>query len=85
MVKIAINGFGRIGRMVFKAALKDSSIEVVGLNDLTDNKTLAHLFKYDSVHGIYDGEVSHDDGNIVVDGKKYPVFAEKDPDRKSVV
>ena len=79
-VKVAINGFGRIGRMVFKAGFRDSSIEFVGINDLTDTKTLAHLLKYDSVHGIFPGKIEHDDKNIMVDGKRYPVFAEKEPE-----
>ncbi|HPB24844.1 MAG TPA: type I glyceraldehyde-3-phosphate dehydrogenase, partial [Bacteroidales bacterium] len=78
-VKIAINGFGRIGRLTFKALLKMENIEVVALNDLTDAKTLAHLLKYDSVHGKFPGEVSVGDDHIIVDGKKYRVYAEKDP------
>jgi glyceraldehyde 3-phosphate dehydrogenase len=78
--KIAINGFGRIGRQVLRAALlKKAPLEFVGVNDLTDAETLAHLFKYDSVHGIYPGEVKADGNAIVVDGKKIPIFAEKDP------
>ncbi|HOV11715.1 MAG TPA: type I glyceraldehyde-3-phosphate dehydrogenase, partial [Bacteroidales bacterium] len=78
-VKIAINGFGRIGRLTFKALLKMNNVEVVALNDLTDAKTLAHLFKYDSVHGKYPGEVTAGDDHIIIDGKKYRVYAEKDP------
>jgi glyceraldehyde 3-phosphate dehydrogenase len=79
MVKVAINGFGRIGRMVLKAGLKDSNIEFVAINDLTSTKTLAHLFKYDSVHGRYAGTVEANDNAIIVDGKEIKVFAEKDP------
>ena len=78
--KVAINGFGRIGRLVLRAALKKkSSLEFVSINDITDAATLAHLFKYDSVHGIYDGEVSVDGGKLVVDGKPIEVTAVKDP------
>ena len=79
MVKIAINGFGRIGRAAFKVAIKNSGVEVVGINDLCDTKTLAHLLKYDTVYGIFEHEVSYDDGHIIVDGKAYSVTAEKDP------
>ncbi|MFH1440302.1 MAG: type I glyceraldehyde-3-phosphate dehydrogenase [Candidatus Woesearchaeota archaeon] len=81
MVKVAINGFGRIGRMVFRAGFKDKEIEFVGINDLTDTKTLAHLLKYDSVHGKFAGKVEHTDDSIVVDGKKIKVFAERDPEQ----
>jgi len=79
MAKIAINGFGRIGRLAFKILLEKTGAEVVAINDLTDNKTLAHLLKYDSVHGKFPGEVSYDDDSITVNGKKIHVFAEKDP------
>lgn len=79
MTRVAINGFGRIGRVTFRALLQKSNIEVVALNDLTDTKTLAHLLKYDSIHGLFPGEVSSDDSNIIVDGKKYPVYSERDP------
>lgn len=78
-VKIAINGFGRIGRNVFKIALENSEVEVVGINDLTDNKTLAHLLKYDSTQGKFPGTVSSDNEGIIVNGKKYKVHAERDP------
>ncbi|HNW76163.1 MAG TPA: type I glyceraldehyde-3-phosphate dehydrogenase [Bacteroidales bacterium] len=78
-IKVAINGFGRIGRLTFRALLRKSNVEVVALNDLTDAKTLAYLLKYDSVHGRFPGEVGVDGDCIVVDGKKYRVFAEKDP------
>ncbi|OQA44576.1 MAG: Glyceraldehyde-3-phosphate dehydrogenase [Spirochaetes bacterium ADurb.Bin315] len=78
-MKIAINGFGRIGRNVFKIAFVDKDIEIVGINDLTDPKTLAHLLKYDSNYGVYDKSVAVDGDAIVVDGKKIPVFAERNP------
>lgn len=78
-VKIGINGFGRIGRNVFRAALKNPNIEVVAVNDLTDAKTLAHLLKYDSVHGTLDAEVSVNGNNLVVNGKEIIVKAERDP------
>ena len=77
-MKLAINGFGRIGRMVFRIALEEG-IDVVGINDLTDNATLAHLLKYDSTQGRYPGKVEHDDKHLIVDGKKYRVSAEKSP------
>ncbi len=78
-VKIGINGFGRIGRLVFKAALADGGFEVVGINDITDAKTLAHLLKYDSTQGKFPGVVKPGDNAIIVDGKSYPVNAERDP------
>jgi glyceraldehyde 3-phosphate dehydrogenase len=78
-VKIGINGFGRIGRNVFRAALKNPNVEVVAVNDLTDANTLAHLLKYDSVHGKLDAEVSVNGNNIVVNGKEIVVKAERDP------
>ncbi len=77
-IKVAINGFGRIGRNVFKLALERSNIEIVGINDLTDTKTLAHLLKYDSTQGRFPG-VSHDEQNIIVNGKKIRITAEKNP------
>ncbi len=77
-VKVGINGFGRIGRNAFRAMMT-REIEVVGVNDLVDAKTLAHLLKYDSVHGRFPGEVSADGNAIVVNGKKIPVFSERDP------
>jgi len=79
MVRIAINGFGRIGRNAFKIAFDRNDVEVVAINDLTDNKTLAHLLKYDSNYGIYSHNVSYDDDAIIVDGKEIKAFAEKDP------
>jgi len=77
--KIGINGFGRIGRNVFKLLMKDPAFEVVSINDLTDAKTLAHLLKYDSVFGVYDAEVSHTDDAIIVNGKEVKITAIKDP------
>ena len=77
--KIGINGFGRIGRNVFKVLLKDSAFEVVAINDLTDAKTLAHLLKYDSVYGPFDGTVEAKESSIVVNGKEIKILAEKDP------
>lgn len=78
-VKVAINGFGRIGRNFFRASWQDPEVEVVALNDLTDAKTLAHLLQYDSVHGIFKAEVSADGDAIVVDGKRIKVIKERDP------
>jgi glyceraldehyde 3-phosphate dehydrogenase len=78
-VKLAINGFGRIGRLVFRAALEQGGVDLVGINDLANAKSLAHLLKYDSVHGTLKNDVSHDEKNLIVDGKKVPVFSEKDP------
>lgn len=78
-MKVAINGFGRIGRNFFRIAFGDPDIEIVAINDLTDAKTLAHLLKYDSVHGIYEREVKHTDSSIVVDGKEIKITAIKDP------
>jgi glyceraldehyde 3-phosphate dehydrogenase len=78
-VKIAINGFGRIGRLVFRRIHQVGGFDVVAINDITDAKTLAYLLKYDSVHRTFDARVSSDADGIVVDGKKFKVFAEKDP------
>ncbi len=78
-VKVAINGFGRIGRNVFRAAMGNPDVEIVGINDITDNATLAHLLKYDSVFGRLKADVSADDEGITVDGKKITVFSERDP------
>jgi glyceraldehyde 3-phosphate dehydrogenase len=77
--KIAINGFGRIGRNAFKIAFERQDLQVVAVNDLTDTKTLAHLLKHDSSYGTYQKEVSFDDKNIIVDGQPIKVLAEKDP------
>ncbi|WP_300671745.1 type I glyceraldehyde-3-phosphate dehydrogenase [Desulfoluna sp.] len=78
-IKIGINGFGRIGRMVFRAALNNPTVEVVAINDLTDIATIAHLLAYDSVHGRFDGEVKAAENGIIVNGKEIRVTAEKDP------
>jgi len=80
-IKIAINGFGRIGRSAFKIAFEKKNLEVVAVNDLTDSRTLAHLLKYDTAYGLYDRHVSWDDGYLAVDKKKIPVVAEKDPSK----
>jgi glyceraldehyde 3-phosphate dehydrogenase len=77
-IKVGINGFGRIGRLVFRIAQKEG-IDIVGINDITNAATLAHLLKYDSVHKKYDGEVGHDDNSLIVNGKKIPITAEFDP------
>ena len=81
MVRVAVNGFGRIGRMVYGASYDNPGLEYVAFNDLTDPKTLAHLLKYDSVHGRFPGEAGFDEKHIIVDGKKIPVYAEKDPSK----
>ncbi len=78
-IKLAINGFGRIGRNVFKIALERENIEVVGINDLTSTKTLAYLLKYDSTQGKFNGNVSYDETSLIVNGVKYPVTAERSP------
>lgn len=77
--KIGINGFGRIGRNVFKLAIERGDMEVIGINDLTDTKTLAHLLKYDSTQGKFNGEVSHNTNSLVVNGVEVPVTAERAP------
>jgi glyceraldehyde 3-phosphate dehydrogenase len=78
-IKIAINGFGRIGRLVFRELIKKSDVQVVAINDLTSAETLAHLLKYDSAHGKMVEEVSATSNAIKVKGKTIPIFAEKDP------
>lgn len=78
-IKVAINGFGRIGRLVFKAGQAKENIEFVAVNDLTDAKTLGHLLKYDSVHGKFPGNVTVEGDSIVVDGKNLKVLSERDP------
>jgi glyceraldehyde 3-phosphate dehydrogenase len=84
-IRVGINGFGRIGRQVLRAAKEDQSghaaldLDFVAVNDLTDTKTLAHLFKYDSVHGTYGGDVSADGTSITVDGDEIKVLTHKDP------
>ncbi len=77
--RVAINGFGRIGRNAFKIAFDRSDLEIVAINDLTDDKTLAHLLKHDTNYGTYQHEVGFGEGKIIVDGKEIPVFAQKDP------
>ncbi|MCF6094265.1 ArsJ-associated glyceraldehyde-3-phosphate dehydrogenase [Microaerobacter geothermalis] len=79
MIKVAINGFGRIGRNVFRAAINSSELEIVAVNDLTDAKMLAHLLKYDSVHGTFNAEVKSGENEIIVNGKSVKVLAERDP------
>ena len=78
-IKVAINGFGRIGRNVFKIALEKGNMEIVGINDLTDNKTLAHLLKYDSTQGRFNGTVDYSDKGLIVNGKEIKVSAETKP------
>ena len=80
-LKVAINGFGRIGRMVFRAGLNNADIEFVAVNDLTDPPTLAHLLKYDSVHGILGADISHTDHSLIVNGKEIEIYTEKEPAR----
>jgi glyceraldehyde 3-phosphate dehydrogenase (phosphorylating) len=80
-MKIAINGFGRIGRLVFRNFMNKSGLEVVAINDLTDNNALAHLLQYDTAHGKLKETVTADDSYLQVDGKKYRVFSEKDPEQ----
>ena len=80
-IKVGINGFGRIGRLVLKAAHTRDNIDFVAINDLTDAKTLAQLLKYDSTHGRFPGEVSAEGDNLIIDGKSVKIFAEKDPSK----
>ena len=81
MIKVGINGFGRIGRMVFRAAVKNfgNDIQIVGINDLLDAEYLAYMLKYDSVHGRFEGEVAVEDGALIVNGNKIRLTAEMDP------
>jgi glyceraldehyde 3-phosphate dehydrogenase len=81
MIRVAINGFGRIGRQILQAGFKDKRIEWVAVNDLTDTKTLAHLFKYDSVYGVSPLKIKTVKGGLELDGKKIKMFAEKDPSK----
>jgi glyceraldehyde 3-phosphate dehydrogenase len=79
-IRVGINGFGRIGRLVFRGLMEKPDVfEVMGINDLTDNKTLATLLKYDSIHRRFPGTVEHDDENLIVNGKKIKAMAERDP------
>lgn len=79
MTRVAINGFGRIGRRVFRLIQNYKNIEVVAINDLADTKTLSHLLKYDSIHGIFNKEISHDENNIIVDDKTIPLLNKNNP------
>ena len=80
-VRIAINGFGRIGRMTTRVLLKNENVEIVAINDLSDNATLAHLFKYDSIHGRFDGSIGSDENNLIINKKNIKCLAEKDPSK----
>jgi glyceraldehyde 3-phosphate dehydrogenase len=80
-IKVGINGFGRIGRNVFRYSHKDSEIQIVAINDITDANTLGHLLKYDSVHGIFNAEVKADKDKLIVDGMESKVFSERDPSK----
>ncbi len=79
MIRVAINGFGRIGRRVFRLALNHPKIQIVAINDLADAKTLSHLLKYDSIHGVLNNDVSFNTHNVIVDGVEIPLFNEKHP------
>jgi glyceraldehyde 3-phosphate dehydrogenase len=78
-IRVAINGFGRIGRNFVRCSIRDPKIEIVGVNDITNPEVLAHLLKYDSILGRFDGKVEISDGNLLIDGKKIKIFSEKDP------
>ena len=80
MVKVGINGFGRIGRNVFRAALNNKDVQVVAVNDLTDTNTLAHLLKYDTTHGQLDATVEAKEGALIVNGREIKVFEERNPE-----
>ncbi|WP_417871036.1 type I glyceraldehyde-3-phosphate dehydrogenase [Winogradskyella sp.] len=80
MIRVAINGFGRIGRRVFRLALNHPNIEVVAINDLADAQTLSHLLKYDSIHGVLNNQVSFTENSIVIDGSAIPLYNEKHPE-----
>ena len=81
MIRVAINGFGRIGRMVFRAGHKHPDVHFVAINDLTDTKTLATLLRYDSVHGLFEGDIGFDEHSITVNGNRMHVYTEKDPSK----
>ena len=81
MIKIAINGFGRIGRGVFRSLLEKDNLKVVGINDLTDPKTLSYLLKHDSIYGRYKKDVSFDESHILIDGEKFSILSERDPEK----
>src|SRR5690554_1291607 len=78
-IKVAINGFGRIGRNLVRCSIQDPKLEIVAINDITKPETLAHLLKYDSVLGRFDGSVEVRNGDLVINGKSIKVFSEKDP------
>ncbi len=80
-LRVAINGFGRIGRNFLRTSWRNKELEIIAINDLTDAKTLAHLLRYDSVHGIFDAEIKTSDGSIVIDGKEIKVFAVTEPEK----
>ena len=80
-LKIGINGFGRIGRLVFRSAIKRSDIEIVAINDLLAIDHLAYLLKYDSVHGLFEGSIDISDNYLIVNGKKIKIFSERDPEK----
>jgi glyceraldehyde 3-phosphate dehydrogenase len=80
-LKVAINGFGRIGRMVFRAGIKNGDIDFLAINDLTDPPTLAHLLKYDSVHGTIEADISSTDHSVIVNGKEIEIYSEREPVR----
>ena len=79
MIKVGINGFGRIGRLVFRAAQKRNDIQVVGINDLISVEYMAYMLKYDTIHGQFDGTIDIKDGNLVVNGNSIRVTAERNP------
>ena len=79
MIRIAINGFGRIGRRVFRLLMDNASIEVVAINDVADSSTLSHLLKYDSIHGIFGTKIGHDDHHIIVNDRNIPLLNYSDP------
>src|SRR3546814_7800097 len=82
MIKIAINGFGRIGRNTLRNILsRNLDFEIVAINDLADSKTLAHLFKYDSVHGLFQGKVKFENDFLIIDHRRIKVLCEKDPEK----
>jgi glyceraldehyde 3-phosphate dehydrogenase len=79
-IRVAINGFGRIGRMVYRAGLQSAEVEFVAVNDITDARTMAHLLKYDSIHGVLNAEIKISDSSIMVNGREIKTFAQRDPD-----
>ncbi|MGE5944788.1 MAG: glyceraldehyde 3-phosphate dehydrogenase NAD-binding domain-containing protein, partial [Flavobacteriales bacterium] len=79
MIRVAINGFGRIGRRVFRLLQDYNNIEVIAINDLADSKTLSHLLKYDSIHGVFNGTISHDDHHIIANHKKVALLNANHP------